>query len=117
MVLFLLYLDSDRMFLETGFLFRYAGLERYDYQPLVDEKKLNGTTDLEFFDLAFLVILELCHVTFEILTFHLRSGLLIFRSLYGGLQVNDKLLGLFDLSGNLRKRKLQFDHLRHWEKP
>ena len=79
------------------------------------KKEFNGTTDLEFFDLAFLVILELCHVTFKILTFHLRSGLLIFRSLYGGLQVNDKLLGFFDLSGNLRKRKLQFDHVRHWE--
>ena len=104
MMLFLLHLDSDRMFLETGFLFRYAGLERYGYQSLVEKKELNGTTDLEFFDLAFLVILELCHVTFEILTFHLRSGLLIFRSLYGGLQVNDKLLGFFDLSSNLRKR-------------
>ena len=59
-------------------------------------------TNLQFLDLAFLVILELCHVPFEILTFHLRSGLLIFRSLYGGLQVNDSLLGFFDLSSNLR---------------
>ena len=85
MMLLLLHLDSDRVFLETGFLFRYAGLFRYGYQPLVEKKELNGTTDLEFFDLAFLIILELCHVTFKILTFHLRSGLLIFRSLYGGL--------------------------------
>jgi hypothetical protein len=37
-MLFLLYLDSDRVFLETGFLFRYASLERYDYQPLVGGK-------------------------------------------------------------------------------
>ena len=114
-MLFLLHLDGDRVFLETGFLFRYAGLERYGYQPLVKKKGLNETTDLKFFDLAFLVILELCHVTFKILTFHLRSGLLVFRSLYGGLQVNDKLLGIFDLSSNLRKKKLQFDHLRHCE--
>jgi len=38
MMLFLLYFHSDRVFLKTGFLFRYAGLERYGHQPLVDEQ-------------------------------------------------------------------------------
>jgi len=99
-MLFLLYFDSDRVFLEMAFCFDMLVIW---LSTTYRRTELEGTTDLEFFDLAFFVILEFCHVTFEILTFHLRSGLLIFRSLYGGLQVNDKLLGFFDLSSNLRK--------------
>ena len=60
-------------------------------------------TDLQFFGLALLVVLELFHVLLELLHFSFRLGLLLLRRLDLSLERDDGLLRLLDLLFDLKQ--------------
>lgn len=65
----------------------------------------NSATNLQFFDLAFLIVLELKHVLFKLLALILGCRLFRFGGFHGKLELPNAFLGCFYIGSDLGENR------------